>query len=484
MRCTRLLIHRLRAAALLLALVTLAVPAMAQAPTYEVHPDFLVKRWTVEDGLPVNQINDLVQTRDGYLWLATFDGLVRFDGDRFTVFNTSNSPGLPSNRLYWLHEDTEGALWIMTESREVARYAQGVFTPFSQNNDLPGYLNFFQDADTLWLQTVGGLARYRDGTMQPYRPDLIRWGVQVMLRDRAGTLWIGGKGKIICIDPDGTEKQFTTGDGLPGTDIHALFEDRDGTIWAAMKDGLARVRHDHLEPLRPEAPPWSASYATIHQDTSGTIWFGNEREWWGYRDGRLERFPAVEPGVTGRRMLHEPGGHTWRVVFPWLYRDAVPVLHLAPPVPSKGGQAMLIDREGNLWYGNNGLYRIRPRLLHTISEAEGLPGRNVYPILEGRDGSIWLGLWGEESLVRLKNESLTSFDVRSLNLQDKPTRHFVTALYQDRAGTLWVGTLGRLCRMQGRRCVPISLYPAVSLATSARYTKTAGAASGSAAPRA
>ena len=67
MRCTRLLIHRLRAAGLLLALVTLAVPAMAQAPTYEVHPDFLVKRWTVEDGLPVNQINDLVQTRDGYL---------------------------------------------------------------------------------------------------------------------------------------------------------------------------------------------------------------------------------------------------------------------------------------------------------------------------------------------------------------------------------------------------------------------------------
>ena len=77
--------------------------ALAQAPSYAVHPDFLVKHWTIEDGLPVNHINDITQTQDGYLWLATFDGLVRFDGNRFTVFTTSNSPGLTSNRLYWLH---------------------------------------------------------------------------------------------------------------------------------------------------------------------------------------------------------------------------------------------------------------------------------------------------------------------------------------------------------------------------------------------
>ena len=156
-------------------------------------------------------------------------------------------------------------------------------------------------------------------------------------------------------------------------------------------------------------------------------------------------------------MLHEPGDHTWRVVFPWLYRDAVPVLHLAPPAPSKGGQAMLIDREGNLWYGNNGLYRIRPRLLHTISEAEGLPGRNVYPILEGRDGSIWLGLWGDTGLARLQNETITAFDLARGNTEERDPVNFATSLYEDRAGTLWVGTLERLCRMQGRRCVPADL---------------------------
>ena len=62
--------------------------------------------WSVADGLPVNSINQLLQSRDGYIWAATFDGLVRFDGVKFTVFNSANSPGLPSDRIIWMQEET------------------------------------------------------------------------------------------------------------------------------------------------------------------------------------------------------------------------------------------------------------------------------------------------------------------------------------------------------------------------------------------
>ncbi len=403
--------------------------ALAQAPSYEVHPDYLVKRWTIEDGLPVNQINDLVQTRDGYLWLATFDGLVRFDGDRFTVFNTSNSPGLPSNRLYWLHEDPEGALWIQTESGEVARYHEGVFTVFTPENGRPGpAFDYYQDGDTLWVITRGGLARYQDGVMQPYRTDLIPAGVNSMLRDQRGTLWVVDQGDLVRIESDGTAQRLTTDDDLPGY-VNWVYEDRAGTLWIATRGGVARLQGDRFERLRLEAQPWDTETATIHEDASGALWFGTTEGWWAWRDGRLDRFPALGPGLAGKKLLEGPNGHTWRVQHPWLYRDTVPILSFPDVEAGTGFRALLLDGEGNLWLGGTGLYRIRPRLLRTISEAEGLPGGNVYPILETHDGSVWLGLWADQSLVRLKNESLTTFDVRSLNAQDMPISHFVTALY-------------------------------------------------------
>ncbi len=76
---------------------------------------YLEKRWTTEDGLPQNSVNAIVQTRDGYLWLGTFGGLARFDGVKFTIFNSSNTPGLRSNRILSLFEDRAGRLWIGTE---------------------------------------------------------------------------------------------------------------------------------------------------------------------------------------------------------------------------------------------------------------------------------------------------------------------------------------------------------------------------------
>jgi ligand-binding sensor domain-containing protein len=76
--------------------------------------------WTTENGLPQNSVRAILQTRDGYLWLATLDGLVRFDGVRFTIFNTMNSSGLKSNRIARLFEDDDGTLWVGTEDGGIA----------------------------------------------------------------------------------------------------------------------------------------------------------------------------------------------------------------------------------------------------------------------------------------------------------------------------------------------------------------------------
>src|SRR5215813_6325832 len=94
--------------------------------------------WTADNGLPQNSVRDIVQTQDGYLWFTTFDGLVRFDGVRFTVFNKSNSPGLPSNRFVNLFEDRQGDLWATLETGEVVRRHQGRFTTYTLKQLLVG----------------------------------------------------------------------------------------------------------------------------------------------------------------------------------------------------------------------------------------------------------------------------------------------------------------------------------------------------------
>jgi len=106
----------------------LAVPAAAQ---------YRFDVWTTENGLPDNTVNSVVQTRDGYLWFTTFDGLVRYDGARFTVFNASHIPGLKSNRFIRLLEDHAGNLWASTERSELVKYSAGIFTtyPFGRLDD-------------------------------------------------------------------------------------------------------------------------------------------------------------------------------------------------------------------------------------------------------------------------------------------------------------------------------------------------------------
>src|SRR5437588_309064 len=84
--------------------------------------------WREGDGLPQGSIQAMIQTRDGYLWVGTRDGLARFDGVKFTVFHTENSPGLESNDIRALHEDRLGQLWIGTFNGGVSRFFQGKFT--------------------------------------------------------------------------------------------------------------------------------------------------------------------------------------------------------------------------------------------------------------------------------------------------------------------------------------------------------------------
>ncbi len=118
--------------------------------------------WQVEDGLPQNQIESILQTRDGYLWLTTREGLARFDGVRFVVFNRETTPGIESNIFYSLYEDDEGTLWIGAED---------------------------------------GLIRFKDGRFVTYttKEGLYSEGIYQILEDGRGHLWFGSNRGIFQV---------------------------------------------------------------------------------------------------------------------------------------------------------------------------------------------------------------------------------------------------------------------------------------------
>src|SRR5262249_26189389 len=123
---------------------------------------YRIDHWTTDNGLPQNTVRSIVQTRDGYLWLTTFDGLARFDGVRFTVFDKSNTPAITNNRITALYEDRDGTLWIGAEQGELVSYRNGVFTAYATSERLRGVLivNFSRDLNDEMLIITNPEAYY------------------------------------------------------------------------------------------------------------------------------------------------------------------------------------------------------------------------------------------------------------------------------------------------------------------------------------
>ena len=124
---------------------------------------FRFDKWTTDDGLPQNSVYSILQTPDGYIWFTTLDGLVRFDGIKFKVFNRSNSPGLTTNRLIYLLAESDNSIWVATEDGGLLRFRDGEFRAFTVADGLPSDKigKIFKDFDgNLLAATQEGLARF------------------------------------------------------------------------------------------------------------------------------------------------------------------------------------------------------------------------------------------------------------------------------------------------------------------------------------
>lgn len=385
----------------------------------EVQSDFLCEAWTKERGLPDNSIRAITQTEDGYIWIGTRAGLVRFDGARFTTFGRANCPEMPSDDCLSLAPDGN-AIWLGTRRGLLRRSAQG----FSS-----------------WLTNETGRCSEINA---------------VHVSPTSG-IWVGGYCAIYQLpDRQRLERRLAGGDFEY---IGAIREDSSGSLWLGSRFGLWRYH-----PSRPQPPEkifpedrWRGQAFLFVDDIKmagdGTIWtvFGQAHEtvrhavvhhWvYGYRGEQWTR-PGVNPIMNSGRPCFVGLDRASGMWFPngtnglVRYRDGA-----ALPVPFSAAQpadyatCFFCDREGNVWIGteNSGLIQYRPRQIGTITTKDGLPHENTWALCASRDGSVWAGTDG--GVARWQRGAMTSFDI-----SDGLARNTIRSICEDRSGTIWAGT--------------------------------------------
>lgn len=380
-------------------------PGAARRAFTETAQPYLIRSWNTEAGLPQNSVNAIVQTRDGYLWLATYGGLARFDGISFKSFNSSNIEAISSNRIHALYEDREGTLWIGSEGGGLIQYKHGRFTShFAQRGGSPG--GFCEDEEgALWMGWNGrSLARFKDGQLTTYdESDGLPARITAIEFDRKlKGLWIGTREGLGFWRP-GRLTMYTTADGLRSGDIRSLLLGRDGTLWVGTADGLSRLSDGRFTNYTTADGLQSNSIISLFEDSAGTIWVGTI-------SGGLSRLDR------GRFITYTR-------------RDGL---------PDNTVKCIAEDREGNLWIGTDvgGIARIAPRKVLAFGRAQGLPDDSVVPIIEDREGNIWIGATCG-GLVRIRGDQVTIYDAR-----DGLPKECIWSLWADDDGGLWVGTWG------------------------------------------
>lgn len=419
---------------------------------------FYRETWTTRQGLPHNQVNAIAQTPDGYLWLGTWEGLVRYNGLEFQIYERGNTPALKDNGVRSVRASADGAVVIGT-SRGGVTIKRG-------------------DSWETWTRA--------DGLAQDEIMDA--------MLDRSGRLWVATENLgVTRIDRGKPPMQFNVGNGrLRSNVVFALLESRDGSVWAATANGLVHVVDDGTTIFSRESGLPAAPVFSLLETAGGQLLVGSERGVY-RRIGQTPRFELLSPllpddGVPS--LAEDSGGKLWvGTINNGLFRlSGSKVEHFTSrhELPNNRVPSLLVDREGSIWAGTNaGLLRLSDapfttwnsdqgvsddyvralyeapdggiwigtgrglnlwrdnRIVAHYTKQDGLPGDSILSLLESRDGSLLVGSYTDGVLRMRGGKVVAQYD----NARGMPGSNQVRALAEDRRGDLWIGTTRGLVRM-------------------------------------
>lgn len=403
----------------------------------------------------MNSIQQILPSPDGYLWLGTYDGLVRFDGVQFSVFKVSNTPELVSNRVSTLLQTRDGSLWAATLPTGLVRYRDRSFTRFLPDGEIAGASRQLCEAPdgTLWMVAGRYLCRVQGERVVRVAHLPFESTPQDLEVGDDGTIWVGSRADGL-FRLEGEDLRSVPLPAPGGTTVlHLERGPRPDELWIGTERGLFLQANDRI---RAQTPPGSPDAGVVtglfHDPLDSTLWVGSDR---GVRQLRVVHAGATagtevlarhetpfDPSQIGFLALRS-GEAGWFAAGKTLYRDGVAVHR-----PGSDIQALAADREGSVWVGTSrgGLIRVTPAELAVVDDSDPLHALNALVVAEDGTGVIWVGSLGR-GLFRIEDD-------RPIPVLDPP--HVVRSLHFDPDGSAWIGHQNGLSRYRSGRLEPVA----------------------------
>ena len=464
--------------------------------------------WHSEDGLPQNSIQAMVQTNDGYVWIGTQEGLVRFNGLAFTVFNKSNTDAIRHDDIRVLYQDRDETLWIGTYGGGLVSYKNKQFTSYTvqsglSNNTITAILQDRRGG--FWVGTNDGLNELVDRKNITFRRkngltdsmvqaiaedsegrlvvatrsglDVVVDGkpmgaysrlvtnkevVKTLFRDHSGVLWVGTENHGLHALKDGKLTHYGARQGLPNAPVHTFYQDNQETIWVGTQGGgICRLVSGKFDCYSSKDGLSGHYVESIIQDREGSLWVGTETGGINcFKEGALTNYGS-EMGLHGspRAILQDPDGSLWIGTSTGLFR--MKDYKVTPYLTDKGPAnnyvyAMSQDHLGNVWVGTDegGLNKFTGHTVKNYRKADGLVDDWIPAVYEDRAGDIWVGtFWGGVS--RLHNGKFINYTTKEGLGSNR-----VWAIHQDHQGNLWFGTDAGLSLFRDGKFIDFDLQEA------------------------
>ncbi|MFL6212427.1 MAG: two-component regulator propeller domain-containing protein [Blastocatellia bacterium] len=461
--------------------------------------DYVRDRWGVERGFPGGPVYAIGQTPDGYLWIGTEKGLVRFDGFNFDLFTHTNSTVVPAGPILNLMTDAEGNLWIQAKSKDLLRYRNGAFENITQAIDSAraGVTAMCRgpNGEAMFAVRGSGVFIYRSGQFDKLLlgPPWSNLLVLSMAKTGSGEVWLGTRDAGLFLMSGGELAAMTK--GLPGRKVNcllaagdgglwvgtdngvvkwkgeepasvpaadafshlqalALVRDRESNIWIGTGTGLLRLNASGVAALDEDSYESREAVSAVFEDREGNLWLGRGQGLERLRDSAFTTpsISSAHPSYGGAVYVDEQGRTWFAPTDGGLYwqKDG-----LVGQVRNDGLDDdvvySLAGGGGELWVGRQrgGLtqlkYNGRSFTARTYREADGLPQNSIYAVYQCRDGAVWAGLISG-GVTRFKDGKFTTYTAAN-----GLTANTVTAILEGLDGTLWFGTANGLSSLSQNR---------------------------------
>ena len=365
---------------------------------------YITKTINVESGLPQNTVNSIVQSKQGYLWIGTNAGLVRYDGLNIVTFTKINCDSISNDQILSLHIDSKDVLWIGTDGGGLLSYSKGIWKKFTMGN---------------------GLSNNH---------------IRTITSDWHGNVWIGTEYGLNCLS-NGQFEKFTIMEGLPDNIITTLDYDIWGNLWiGTLCGGIAKLQHGIIQNYNIDVRLNNSMINALYTDEIGNLFIGTLKGLFYHKYGKLfiTKIPDTRYLPITSIEKTEADGYWLGTVnngLAFFKNNQIQRNYL--DFPKQNIKCIFKDKEKNIWIGTetNGVILLKKSIITNYNKQTELPGNLITSIIQDDDDNFWLAI-KNIGLCQYRNNKIIKIWGENTKLAGKK----ITALFFDSNRVLWIGT--------------------------------------------